>query len=112
MKRIILLFALLLSACSPLAQQAALPTATAFPTTCRVYSMKSWIEMYGTNSYDSSFAQAIASDGGTTVWERINGTLLAKILSVYNANPSAYTFTYKKMYEGKNGKDTGNYFQN
>lgn len=107
MKKITLLVTLLLLACSPVVRSA---IATALPTTCKVYSTKSWIEEYGTNQYDSSFSQTTGSDSGTTVWERINGPLLAKILSV-NGTGSGNIFTYQKMWEGKNGKDTGNYFR-
>ena len=59
MKKLILLLALLVSACSPIAQQVALPTTTATlrPTTCEIGTIKTRDEMGPEFPPDGSFAQ-------------------------------------------------------
>ena len=64
MKKLIILLTLLLSACAPIAQQVAIPTAQATPTpipqpkSCTVWSMQWWKNIG--NPWDGSFSQFVA----------------------------------------------------
>ncbi len=61
MKKILIALLLIATACAPIPYMA---SATLQPTTCKVYSIKSWYEIGIT--LDGSFSQLPASDGGVT----------------------------------------------